>query len=42
MDEVKKSDRTVALKKIKEPCQEFGFTASMLKGALAEGRRRAK
>lgn len=35
--EAKKSERTVALKKIKELCKEFGFTVGMLKGAHAEG-----
>ena len=28
-----------ALKKVKELCKEFGFTAGMLKGSLAEGRK---
>jgi len=27
-----------ALKEVKRLCKEFGFTAGMLKGALAEGR----
>ncbi|MDA9281270.1 hypothetical protein N9Q14_01485 [Pseudomonadales bacterium] len=35
----KKNERTVALKKVKELCKEFGFTAGMLKSALAEGRK---
>jgi len=39
MAEAKKSERTVALKKVKELCKEFGFTAGMLKGVLAEGRK---
>jgi hypothetical protein len=39
MAEAKKSKRTVALKKVKELCKEFGFTAGMLKGVLAEGRK---
>ena len=34
MAEAKKSERTVALKKVKELCKEFGFTARMLKGSL--------
>ena len=38
--EAKKSERTVALKKVKELCKEFEFTAGMLKGALAEGRKK--
>jgi uncharacterized membrane protein (DUF106 family) len=37
MVKAKKSERTVALKKIKELCKEFGFTVGMLKGAHAEG-----
>ena len=40
MAEAKKNERTVALKKVKELCKEFGFTAEMLKGALAEGRKK--
>jgi uncharacterized membrane protein (DUF106 family) len=40
MAEAKKSERTVALKKFKELCKEFGFTSGMLKGALAEGRKK--
>ena len=39
MAEAKKNERTIALKKVKELCTEFGFTAGMLlKGALAKGR----
>ena len=34
--------RTGELKKVKELCKEFGFTASMLKGELAEGREKQK
>ena len=41
MAEAKKNERTVALKKVKELCKEFGFTAGMLKGALAEGRKKS-
>ena len=37
--EAKKSERTVALKKVKELCKEFEFTAGMPKGSLAEGRK---
>ena len=33
-------ERAEALKKVKELCKEFGFTAGMLKGALAEGRKK--
>ncbi|MDB9806739.1 H-NS histone family protein [Amylibacter sp.] len=40
MAEAKKNERTVALKKVKELCKEFGFTAGMLKGSLAEGRKK--
>jgi len=39
MAEAKKSERKDALKKFKELCKEFGFTAGMLKGSLAEGRK---
>ena len=41
MVEAKKNEHTVALKKVKELCKEFGFTARMLKGALAEGRKKS-
>jgi hypothetical protein len=34
MFKAKKNDRSVALKKTKELCKEFGFTAGMLKGVL--------
>ena len=37
--EAKKSERVNALKEVKRLCKEFGFTAEMLKGALAEGRK---
>tara|TARA_Y100000389_G_C17121263_1_gene345539 strand:- start:309 stop:425 length:117 start_codon:yes stop_codon:yes gene_type:complete len=37
---VKKSERANALKKVKRLCKEFGFTAGMLKGSLAEGRKK--
>jgi uncharacterized membrane protein (DUF106 family) len=39
MVEAKKNERTDALEKVKELCREFGFTAGMLKGVLAEGRK---
>ena len=39
MFEAKKNERTNALKEVKRLCKEFGFTAGMLKGALAEGRK---
>ena len=35
----KKNERTKALKEVKRLCKEFGFTAGMLKGSLAEGRK---
>ena len=37
--EAKKNERTNALKEVKWLCIEFGFTAGMLKGSLAEGRK---
>jgi len=40
MKVVKKSERTNALKEVKRLCKEFGLTAGMLKGALAEGRKK--
>ena len=40
MLEAKKNERTDALKEVKELCKEFGFTAGMLKGSLAEGRKK--
>tara|TARA_B110000858_G_scaffold130265_1_gene148085 strand:+ start:120 stop:257 length:138 start_codon:yes stop_codon:yes gene_type:complete len=30
----------IALKEVKQLCKEFGFTAGMLKGSLAEGRKK--
>ena len=41
MVEAKKNERANALKEVKRLCKEFGFTAGMLKGALAEGRKKA-
>ena len=35
----KKNERANALKEVKRLCKEFGFTAGMLKGSLAEGRK---
>lgn len=40
MIEAKKNERANALKKIKRLCKEFGFTAGILKGSLAEGRKK--
>ena len=39
MAEAKKTERTNALKEVKRLCKEFEFTAGMLKGSLAEGRK---
>jgi hypothetical protein len=39
MVEAKKNERADALRAVKRPCREFGFTAGMLKGSLAEGRK---
>ncbi len=36
----KKRERAEALKKVKELREEFGFTAGVLKGAFAEGRKK--
>ena len=38
-DETKKNERANALKEVKRLCKEFDFTAGMLEGALAEGRK---
>ena len=38
MAEAKKNEPANALKEVKRLCKEFGFTAGMLKGALAKGR----
>jgi hypothetical protein len=40
MVEAKKNERANALKEVKRLCKEFGFTAGMLKGVLAEGRKK--
>ena len=37
----KKNERANALKEVKRLCKEFGFTAGMLKGSLAEGRKKS-
>jgi hypothetical protein len=39
MVEAKKNERANALKEVKRLCKEFGFTAGMLKGSLAKGRK---
>ena len=38
--EAKKNERANALKEVKRLCKEFGFTTGMLKGSLAEGRKK--
>jgi hypothetical protein len=40
MAESKQNERTNVLKEVKRLCKEFGFTAGMLKGSLAEGRKK--
>ena len=37
MEQAKKRERAEALKKVKQLCKEFGFTAGMLQGVLAKG-----
>ena len=37
MNKAKKNECANALKEVKRLCKEFGFTAGMLKGSLAEG-----
>ena len=37
----KKNERANALKEVKRRCKEFGFTAGMLKGWLAESRKKS-
>jgi len=41
MIEAKKNERADALKTVKLLCKEFCFTTGMLKGALAEGRKKS-
>ena len=41
MVEAKKHERANALKEVKRLCKEFGSTAGLLKGALAEGRKKS-
>lgn len=38
MVQAKKNERANELREVKLRCKAFGFTAGMLKGALAEGR----
>ena len=40
VEEAKKNERANALKEVKRLCKEFGYTAGMLKGSLAEGRKK--
>ena len=40
MVEAKKSERANAPKEVKHLCKESGFTAGMLRGSLAEGRKK--
>ena len=40
MTEAKKNELANSLKEVKCLCKEFGFTAGMLKGVLAEGRKK--
>ncbi|MDC1349314.1 H-NS histone family protein [Amylibacter sp.] len=40
MAETKKNERTNPLKEVKRLFKEFGFTAGMLKGSIAEGRKK--
>jgi len=40
MAEAKKNERANALKEVKRLCKQFGFTAGMLKGSLAKGRKK--
>ena len=41
MTKAKKNERAEALKTVKRLCKEFGFTAGMLKGSLAEGQKKS-
>ena len=40
MNKAKKNERANALKEVKRLSKEFGFNAGMLKGSLAEGRKK--
>ena len=40
MIEAKKNERANTLKEVKRLCKEFEFMAGMLKGSLAEGRKK--
>ena len=41
MVKTKKNERANTFKEVKRLCKEFGFMAGMLKGSLAEGRKRS-
>ena len=41
MAKAKKNECANALKEVKRLCKEFGFTAGMLIGVLAEGRKKS-
>ena len=41
MVEAKKNERANALKEVKRLWKEFGFTVGMLKGLLADGRKKS-
>ena len=41
MAEARQNGRANAHKEVKRLCKEFGFTAGMLKGSLAEGRKKS-
>ena len=40
IEEAKKQQKTEDLKTVRQLCKAHGFTANMLKGYLAEGRKR--
>jgi len=40
MVEIKRNRRANALKEVKRLCKDFDLTAGMLKGSLAEGRKK--
>ena len=40
MVEAKKNERANALREVKHLCKEFSFTVGMIKGSLAEGRKK--
>ena len=40
MVEAKKNERANALKEVKRLCKKFSFTAGIVEGSLAEGRKK--